>query len=124
MPNYCIAYFTKEFNANYHDLGQTDKFGLASFVKEFVDTNKLQITLFELEGIIQYNGTYLNQLFKKKYQRSITDYNQNTYLQHMAKLLLAQIDPLRISITQLGLFTSAKILLKFNSSQTVHLFHY
>lgn len=85
-----ITLFTlsKNYDTKYHDLGKTGEFGLASFTKEFLDTNKHRITLFELEGIMQYNGAYLNQLFKKKYQRSITEYNQDICLQYMAKLLL------------------------------------
>ena len=85
-----ITLFTlsKNYDTKYHDLGKTGEFGLASFTKEFLDTNKHRITLFELEGILKYNGAYLNQLFKKKYQRSITEYNQDICLQYMAKLLL------------------------------------
>lgn len=85
-----IALFTmsKHYDAKYHDLGQTGEFGLASIAKEFLDTNKRRITLFELEGILQYSGAYINQLFKKKYQRSITEYNQDICLQYMANLLL------------------------------------
>lgn len=85
-----IAEFTlsKHYDAKYHDLGQTGEFGLASIAKEFLDTNKHRITLFELESILQYNGAYINQLFQKKYRRSITEYNQDICLQYMAKLLL------------------------------------
>ena len=85
-----IAVFTlsKHYEAKYHDLGQTGEFSLASITKEFLDTNKRRITLFELEGILQYSGTYINQLFKKKYNRSITEYNQDICLQYMANLLL------------------------------------
>lgn len=85
-----ITVFTmsKHYEAKYHDLGQTGDFGLASITKEFLDTNKHRITLFELESILQYSGAYINQLFKKKYQRSITEYNQDICLQYMANLLL------------------------------------
>ncbi len=83
-----IFTLSEHYDAEYHDLGQTGEFGLANVAKEFLDTNKHRITLFELEGILQYNGVYINQLFKKKYQRSITEYNQDICLQHMAKLLL------------------------------------
>lgn len=85
-----ITLFTlsNHYDAKYHDLGQTGEFGLASIVKEFLDTNKHRITLFELEGILQYSGAYINQLFKKKYYCSITEYNQNICLEYMAKLLL------------------------------------
>lgn len=77
-----------QYDTKYHDLGQTGEFGLASIAKEFLDTNKRRITLFELESIMQYSGTYINQLFKRKYQCSITEYNQDICLQYMAKLLL------------------------------------
>lgn len=85
-----ITVFTlsKHYETKYHDLAQTGEFGLAGLVKEFLDTNKHRITLFELEGILQYSGAYINQLFKKKYFRSITEYNQDICLEYMAKLLL------------------------------------
>lgn len=85
-----IAIFTlsKHYDAEYHDLGRTEESDLACLAKKFLDTNKHRITLFELEGILQYSGAYINQLFKKKYQRSITEYNQDICLQYMAKLLL------------------------------------
>lgn len=85
-----IALFTlsEHYDAKYHDLGQTEESSLAGLAKKFLDTNKHRITLFELEGILQYNGAYINQLFKKKYRRSITEYNQDICLQYMAKLLL------------------------------------
>lgn len=85
-----IATFTqsKHYDAKYHDLGQTGEFSLANIAKEFLDTNKHRISLIELEGILQYSGAYINQLFKKKYQCSITEYNQDVCLQYMAELLL------------------------------------
>lgn len=85
-----IALFTlsKQYDAEYYDLGQTGEFGLAGIAKEFLDTNKHRITLFELEGILQYSGAYINQVFKKKYYRSIAEYNQDICLEYMAKLLL------------------------------------
>lgn len=85
-----ICFFTssKYYDVHFHDLQTDNAFSLANLTKQFLDKNKHRITLFELENILQYNGAYINQLFKKEYHCSITEYNQNVCLQHMAHLLL------------------------------------
>lgn len=79
---------SEHYDAVYHDFKGNHEFGLAYSAKQILDANKHRITLFELEGIMQYNGAYINQLFKKRYHCTINEYNQNVCLQHMAKLLL------------------------------------
>lgn len=37
---------------------------------------------------MQYSGAYINQVFQKKYQCSVTEYNQAICLHHMVNLLL------------------------------------
>lgn len=104
---------SEHYDAQYHDLGQTGEFGLASFAKEYLDTNKHRITLFELEGILQYSGAYINQLFKKKYQRSITEYNQDICLQYMAKLLLTTNKTIEDICHMIGFVNRTYIYKKF-----------
>lgn len=79
---------SKFYDVVYHDMAAEDKFSLAVSAKQILDKNKCRITLFELEKRLQYNGAYINRLFQKKYNYSITEYNQNICLQHMADLLL------------------------------------
>ena len=85
-----ITLFTSSeiYHVDYRNMKAEDKFGLADSAKRIMDKTKRRITLFELEGMMQYSGAYINRLFKKKYCCSVAEYNQNICLQHMAKLLL------------------------------------
>lgn len=85
-----ISLFTVSgsYNVHYYDMRAEDKFSLANSAKQILDKNKCRTTLFELEKKLQYSGAYINRLFTEKYCCSITEYNQNVCLQHMAKLLI------------------------------------
>lgn len=85
-----ISMFTmsKSYDVYYCDMRAEDKFSLANSAKQILDRNKCRTTLSELEKTLQYSGAYINRLFTEKYCCSITEYNQNVCLQHMAKLLM------------------------------------
>ncbi len=85
-----ISIFTRSkfYDVYYYDMRTEDKFSLANMVKQILDKNKHRTSLFELEKDLHYSGAYINRLFTEKYGCSITEYNQNTCLQYMAKLLM------------------------------------
>ena len=83
----CTA--SDSYKVNYRDKREAGKLSLASEAKRYLDKHKRRTTLDDIEKALQYNGAYINRLFKEKYRCSIAEYNQGVCLRYMADQLLS-----------------------------------
>ena len=76
------------YNHVYVDLSSGKEAILAGDIRRFLDTAKHRITSEEISHRMNYNGDYLNRIFKKWYGLSMKDYCQQVYMKEASRLLL------------------------------------
>lgn len=104
------------YHGEYIDLGKNTDFELAQSVKKILDTNIRKTTKNELAQKFSYNGDYLNQIFRKYYNCSISEYNRRLCIRYMAYLLLATPKPIDAICRQLGFVNRTHIYQLFEKT--------
>lgn len=75
------------YTAEYIDLGFDEGFSLAFSAKQILNKNKRKMTKTEVAERLNYNGEYINQVFKKHYGCTIPEYNRFICLRQASVLL-------------------------------------
>ncbi len=77
----------EQYRYTYVNLSSDKEEILAEDIRRLLEQSKRRITSGEIAHILNYNGDYLNRIFKKWYGQSMKDYCQKIYIKEIARLL-------------------------------------
>ncbi len=86
------------YNYNYVNLSSGKEAILAEDIRRLLERAKRRVTSGEIANSLNYNGDYLNRIFKKWYGLSMKEYCQKIYMKETVRLL-TETD---LSITQIA----------------------
>lgn len=75
------------YRTDYFDFASDDGFSLALAAKQLMDRTCKKMTKADIASELNYNGEYINRVFKKHYGYTIPEYNRKICLQQAAELL-------------------------------------
>jgi AraC-like DNA-binding protein len=78
----------KVYQTDYVDLGSDQGFSLAHSAKKILDRNKRKMTKREIAEELNYNGEYIDRVFRRHYGLPLSKYNRAVYLKQAANLLI------------------------------------
>ncbi len=92
----------EHYTTSYIDLGADDGFSLAYSVKQILDKSTGKISKVKIAKQLNYNGEYINRVFKRYYGSTIPEYNRSARLHQSAKMLCNTDIPVSEICKQLG----------------------
>ncbi|MBS4534892.1 helix-turn-helix transcriptional regulator [Clostridium sp. D2Q-14] len=77
------------YDIDYVDLNSDNGHSLASSAKQLIDRDAMYYQKDILSNLLNYNGDYINRIFKKHYGYSLSEYSRIVRLQNVAHTLIS-----------------------------------
>ncbi|MDK2868497.1 MAG: hypothetical protein PWP38_2812 [Clostridiales bacterium] len=98
----CLIADAEHYTTQYIDLGTDDGFSLAHSAKQLLDQAFGKITKVEIGNRLNYNGEYINKVFKHHYGKTIPEYSRSLRLSRSVDMLCSTDMPISEICRQLG----------------------